>query len=147
MRPFHPRHQEILDNEPWLFPKATGQASGAWVRMSIEYARDNGYSLILEGDFKDPAMTLATAEEFAGLGRRVEVIGLAVRAECSRLDRLQRVVTELAVRGQVDATSIPVLQQVAVDAETVAAKVPYSRSPARLAHTAARHGRAFPPRW
>ncbi|MFI9630254.1 zeta toxin family protein [Streptomyces sp. NPDC052042] len=227
LRPFHPQHQKILDNEPWLFPEATGQASGAWVRMSIEYARDYGYSLMLEGDFRDPAMTLATAEEFAGLGRRVEVVGLGVRAERSRLDSLcrfleggrwtlpdrhdlayrmmpetiaaaeaspavhritvtdrsgadlyvndrspdsrwiskpaavnalhasrarqlppdeaacwlglhQQVVTELAVRGQVDATSIPVLQQVAVDAETVAAMDPNSQSPARLAHTAAR---------
>jgi len=172
-------------------------------------------------------MTLGTAEEFAGLGRRVEVVGLGVRAERSRLDGLdrflksgrwtlpdrhdlayrmmpetiaaveaspavhrititdrsgadlyvngrspdgrwtsepaavnalragrarplppdevagwldlhQRVVTELAVRGHVDATSIPVLRQVAVDAETVAAMDPDPRSPARLAHTAAR---------
>ncbi|MEU3657444.1 zeta toxin family protein [Streptomyces sp. NPDC032161] len=79
LRPFRPRHQEVLDNEPWLFPEATGQASGAWARMSIEYARDKGYSLMLEGDFRDPAMTLATAEEFAGLGRRVEVVGLGAR--------------------------------------------------------------------
>ncbi|MET8945471.1 zeta toxin family protein [Streptomyces sp. NPDC004542] len=227
LRPFHPQHQEILDNEPWLFPDATGQASGAWVRMSIEHARNNGYSLILEGVFRDPAMTLATAEEFAGRGHRVEVVGLGVRAERSRLDSLyrfleggrwtppdlhdlayrmmpetiaaseaspavqrititdrtgadlyvndrasngewtgepaavqalqasrarpfppdevagwlglhQQVVTELAARGQVDATSIPVLQQVAVDAETVAAMDPDPQSPARLAHTAVR---------
>ncbi|MGW2183889.1 zeta toxin family protein [Streptomyces sp. NPDC001732] len=90
LRRFHPRHQEILANEPWLYPEATGQASGAWVRMSIEYARDNGYSLVLEGDFRNPTMTVATAEEFAGLGRRVEAIGLAVRAERSRLDGLLR---------------------------------------------------------
>jgi len=227
LRRFHPRHQEILDNEPWMFPEATAQASGAWVRMSIEYARDNDYSLMLEGDFRDPAMTLATAEEFAGLGRRVEVVGLGVRAERSRLDSLyrflaggrwtpperhdlayrmmpetiaaaeaspavhrititdrsgaelyvndrssesrwtnepavvnalhasrarplppneaagwlglhQQVVTELAARGQVDATSIPVLQQVAADAETVAAMDLDPKSPARLAHTATR---------
>lgn len=90
LRPYHPRHEEILENEPWLFPNATGQASGAWVRMSIEYARDHRYSLMLEGVFRDPAMTLATAEEFAGLGYRVEVVGLGVRAERSRLDSLNR---------------------------------------------------------
>ncbi|MFI1569046.1 zeta toxin family protein [Streptomyces sp. NPDC020490] len=50
----------------------------------------------------------------------------------------QQVVVELAVRGQIDATSIPVLQQVAVDAETVAAMDPDPQSPARLAHTAVR---------
>ncbi|GAA0925023.1 zeta toxin family protein [Streptomyces thermoalcalitolerans] len=227
LRPYHPRHEEILENEPWLFPNATGQASGAWVRMSIEYARDHRYSLMLEGVFRDPAMTLATAEEFAGLGYRVEVVGLGVRAERSRLDSLnrfleggrwtppdlhdlayrmmpetiaaaeaspavhrititdrtgadlyvndrapdgrwtgepaavdalqasrarplppdevadwlglhQQIVTEFAVRGQVNATSIPVLQQVAVDAETVAAMDPDPQSPARLMHTAVR---------
>lgn len=89
LRSFHPDYQRLLDEEPWLFPQATGQASGAWVRMSIEYARDHGYSLILEGIFRDPAMTVATAEEFA-LTHRVEVVGLAVRAERSRLDSLHR---------------------------------------------------------
>lgn len=227
LRPFHPQHQEILENEPWLFPDATGQASGAWVRMSIEHARENRYSLMLEGVFRDPAMTVSTAEEFAGLGYRVEVVGLGVRAERSRLDSLyrfleggrwtppdlhdlsdrmmpetiaateaspavhrititdrtgadlyvndrspdgrwigepgavealqasrarplppdevadwlglhQQVVLELAVRGQVDATSIPVLQQVAADAENVAVMDPDPRSTARLAHTAVR---------
>ncbi|MGW0885708.1 hypothetical protein [Streptomyces sp. NPDC002671] len=50
----------------------------------------------------------------------------------------QQVVVELAVRSQVDATSIPVLQQVAVDAETVASMDPDPQSPTRLAHTAVR---------
>jgi hypothetical protein len=225
LRPFHPQHQEILDNEPWLFPDATGQASGAWVRMSIEYAREHRYGLILEGVFRDPAMTLATAQEFASHGYPVEVVGLGVHQERSRLDSLhrfleggrwtppdlhdlayrkmpetvaaaeaspavrrititdrtgadlyvndrnadgawtgepaavqalhasrdrplplddvaawlglhQRVVIELAARGQVDATSIPVLHQVALDAEIVAAMTPDSA--AVQAHAAVR---------
>nr|WP_031080311.1 zeta toxin family protein [Streptomyces sp. NRRL S-118] len=49
LRAFHPRYQELLDNHPLLFPNATAQASGAWVRMSIEHARDHEYSLLLEG--------------------------------------------------------------------------------------------------
>lgn len=227
LRPFHPRHQEILETEPWLFPDATGQASGAWVRMSIAHARDHGYSLMLEGVFRDPAMTLATAEEFAALGIPVEVIGLGVRQERSRLDGLhrfleggrwtpsdlhdlayrkmpetiaaaeaspavrrititdrtgadlyvnertndgqwsaepravtalqasrarplppeeaadwmglhQRVVVELASRGQVDATSMPVLRQVAIDGQTVAAMDRDPQSRARRDYAAAR---------
>ncbi|MCW7947311.1 hypothetical protein AAW14_36540 [Streptomyces hygroscopicus] len=55
-----------------MFPQATGQASGAWVRMSIEYARGHRYSLMLEGVFRDPAMTLAAARVFAMLGISVE---------------------------------------------------------------------------
>ncbi|GAA0464479.1 zeta toxin family protein [Streptomyces sp. NPDC046215] len=90
LRRFHPRYQELLEKQPLLFPNATGQASGAWVRMSIEHALDNGYSLMLEGIFRDPAMTVATAERFARAGHSVEVIGLAVPEERSRLDSLHR---------------------------------------------------------
>ncbi|MFI9206467.1 zeta toxin family protein [Streptomyces sp. NPDC053048] len=90
LRRFHPRYQELLETQPLLFPNATGQASGAWVRMSIEHALDHGYSLMLEGIFRDPAMTVATAERFARAGRSVEVIGLAVPEERSRLDSLHR---------------------------------------------------------
>ncbi|MEU5030034.1 zeta toxin family protein [Streptomyces milbemycinicus] len=90
LRPFHPRYQELLDTQPQLFPSATGQASGAWVRMSIEHALANGYSLMLEGIFRDPAMTVGTAERFARAGFTVEVVGLAVRPERSRLDSLHR---------------------------------------------------------
>ncbi|MGW9256372.1 zeta toxin family protein [Streptomyces albidoflavus] len=90
LRAFHPRYRELLDGHPMLFPNATGQASGAWVRMSIEHARSQGYSLMLEGVFRDPAMTVSTAERFAASRYSVEVLGLGVRAERSRLDSLHR---------------------------------------------------------
>ncbi|WP_281154702.1 zeta toxin family protein [Streptomyces sp. HYC2] len=90
LRAFHPRYEELLAEQPLLFPNATGQASGAWVRMSIEHARAHGYSLMLEGVFRNPAMTVATAEEFAAAKHTVEVLGLGVRAERSRLDSLHR---------------------------------------------------------
>ncbi|MFE1788964.1 zeta toxin family protein [Streptomyces sp. NPDC059525] len=38
---FHPQYEELLERHPLLSPSATGQASGAWVRMSIEHARDH----------------------------------------------------------------------------------------------------------
>ncbi|MFI9155683.1 zeta toxin family protein [Streptomyces sp. NPDC053367] len=90
LRAFHPQYEELLAEQPLLFPNATGQASGAWVRMSIEHARAHGYSLMLEGVFRNPEMTVATAEEFAAAHYVVEVLGLGVRAERSRLDSLHR---------------------------------------------------------
>ncbi|OII60605.1 hypothetical protein BJP40_00535 [Streptomyces sp. CC53] len=89
LRAFHPRYQKLLDGHPLLFPNVTAQASEAWMRMSIEHARDHGYSLILEGVFRDPEMTVATAREFAA-AHRVELVWLGVRAERSRLDSLHR---------------------------------------------------------
>ncbi|TCC33875.1 hypothetical protein E0H75_42210 [Kribbella capetownensis] len=85
LRFLHPQHDTIMETEPWLFLEATGQATAHWVKWSIEHARRANYSLILEGVFRDPQMPLATAEAFAG-SHTVEVIGLAVREEVSRLD-------------------------------------------------------------
>lgn len=90
LRVFHPQYELLLREEPQLFPNATAQASGAWVRMSIEYALAHRYSLLLEGVFRSPVMVVATATEFADTAYEVEVLGLGVRAERSRLDSLYR---------------------------------------------------------
>ncbi|MFI1285150.1 zeta toxin family protein [Streptomyces sp. NPDC020858] len=90
LRPLHPRYRELLDQDAQTRETATAQASGAWVRMSIEHALREGYSLLLEGVFRDPAMTLATAEQFARAGVVVELVALAVREERSRLDAVDR---------------------------------------------------------
>ncbi|WP_225828518.1 zeta toxin family protein [Streptomyces naphthomycinicus] len=90
LRAFHPQYEMLLRDEPLLFPNATAQASGAWVRMSIEHARTQGYSLILEGVFRNPEIVMATAAQFADAAYEVEVLALGVRAERSRLDSLHR---------------------------------------------------------
>ncbi|MET9610378.1 zeta toxin family protein [Streptomyces sp. NPDC006512] len=90
LRPLHPSYDELLTKDAQTRETATAQASGAWVRMSIEHTLQNGYGLLLEGVFRDPAMTISTAERFAAAGRKVEVVALAVREERSRLDALQR---------------------------------------------------------
>ncbi|KIF01041.1 hypothetical protein PL81_37785 [Streptomyces sp. RSD-27] len=90
LRPLHPRYQDLLVEDAQTREAATAQFSGAMVRMSIEHALHHGYGLLLEGVFRDPAMTIGTAEQFARAGRPVEVVALAVREERSRLDALDR---------------------------------------------------------
>ncbi|MFG2668934.1 zeta toxin family protein [Streptomyces sp. NPDC048387] len=90
LRPLHPRYRELLHADAQTRETATAQASGAWVRMSIEHALHEGYSLLLEGVFRDPAMTIGTAVRFSQSRFDVEVVALAVRAERSRLDALDR---------------------------------------------------------
>ncbi|MGA4867186.1 zeta toxin family protein [Streptomyces lavendulocolor] len=60
------------------------------VRMSVGYAREHGFGLVIEGVFRVPEMTVSTAEKFAAAGYQVKVVGLGVRAERSRLDSLHR---------------------------------------------------------
>lgn len=91
LRVFHPRYEEMMRTlSPEQAELATGQASGRWVRMSLDYARDNGYGLILEGVFRDPDTTLGTAEEFSTAGFTTELVAVAVREERSRLDGVYR---------------------------------------------------------
>ncbi|MFB6784877.1 zeta toxin family protein [Streptomyces sp. NPDC056352] len=90
LRPLHPRYQELLAEDAQTRETATAQSSGAWVRMSIEHALREGYSLLLEGVFRDPSMTIGTAERFAQEQVVVELVALAVREERSRLDALDR---------------------------------------------------------
>ncbi|MGA5559233.1 zeta toxin family protein [Streptomyces lavendulocolor] len=56
--------------------------------MSIDYAREHGFGLVIEGVFRVPEMTVSTAEKCAAADYQVEVVGLGVRAERSRLDCL-----------------------------------------------------------
>ncbi|MFV5994955.1 zeta toxin family protein [Streptomyces sp. NPDC056231] len=93
LRSLHPRYDELRREGPQTFETGTAQASGPWVRMSIDYALKNRYSLVLEGVFRDPAMTISTAERFAAAGFRVEIVALGVREERSRLDALHRFLT------------------------------------------------------
>lgn len=44
LRAFHPRYAELLADHPLLFPNATGQASGAWVRMPAAGGRSRNAS-------------------------------------------------------------------------------------------------------
>lgn len=81
---YHPQHDALMENEPWLFLEATGQATRHWVQWSIEHARKENYSLILEGVFRDPEMPHATARALAS-SHTAEVVGLAVREEVSHL--------------------------------------------------------------
>lgn len=110
LRAFHPRIEELRNEAPEVYEAATAQASGPWVRMSIEHALENRYSLLLEGIFRDPELTVGTADRFARAGFRVEVVALAVREERSRLDGLYRF---LNPEGEPSRWTPPQLQDLA----------------------------------
>ncbi|WP_306366647.1 zeta toxin family protein [Nocardiopsis sp. CC223A] len=90
LRQFHSAYDDLMEQNPLEMPNATARASGAWVKMSIDHARDNRYSLLLEGTFRDPEMTMDTAREFAESGYRVHLVALAVNERVSRMDTVSR---------------------------------------------------------
>ncbi|MFD7528581.1 zeta toxin family protein [Streptomyces sp. NPDC059849] len=135
LRSLRPRYDELRREGTQTFETCTAQASGPWVRMSIDCALKNRYGLILEGVFRDPAMTISTAERFAAAGFSVEIVALGVREEHSCLDALHWYLTPGT--GLTGRWTPPTLQDLSyrMMPETVAtAETP--RSPTTLPGTA-----------
>lgn len=99
LRLFHPDYQRFLDTDPAHMPDITAQASGAWVRMSIEYARQQGLDVIIEGTFRNPALPITEAERFKVAGFDTRVVALAVPEVVSRASTLDRFVEGMRSEG------------------------------------------------
>ncbi|CAD6016141.1 zeta toxin family protein [Agreia sp. COWG] len=97
LRAFHPAYARLLEDAPTEMPDATAQASGAWVRMSIDYARDHKVSVVIEGTFRNPDVTILEAARFHEAGYRTHVVALAVPGAVSRLSTLDRFVADARV--------------------------------------------------
>ncbi|MEU5859128.1 zeta toxin family protein [Nocardiopsis dassonvillei] len=90
LRAFHPRYRHIMRTEPLEMTGATGQAAGAWIGRSLDYALEHRYSVLLEGTFRNPLMVVQTAQRFKKAGYQVEAVGLAVAERTSLLSTVDR---------------------------------------------------------
>ncbi|QKW32461.1 zeta toxin family protein (plasmid) [Nocardiopsis flavescens] len=90
LRAFHPRYRHIMRTEPLEMTGATGQAAGAWIARSLDYALEHRYSVLLEGTFRNPLMVVQTARRFREAGYQVEAVGLAVAERTSLLSTVDR---------------------------------------------------------
>ncbi|WP_444960883.1 zeta toxin family protein [Nocardiopsis sp. M1B1] len=90
LRAFHPRYREVMRTENLAMPDATAQASGEFLRRSLDHAVAERYSVLLEGTFRNPLMVVQTAERFHQEGYQVEVVGLAVPERTSLLSTVDR---------------------------------------------------------
>ena len=84
LRAFHPHYRDLVTRDPIHAPDAFAPATAAWVRAAIDHARTRQRSLLLEGTFHTPELTLTTARAFSDAGFRVHV----VVAGASRADSL-----------------------------------------------------------
>lgn len=96
LRKFHPDYDLLLDTDPLAMPDATAAASAAWVEASLEHARVQRYSVLVEGTFRRSEVTLHTAEMFHTAGFRTHLVALAVPPWESRLCTLERFVADHA---------------------------------------------------
>lgn len=77
LRIFHPAYRSLLAEDPERAPAALAEATRGWVRAAIQDAIDGRHSLLLEGTFGDPDVTLSTAARFRQAGFEVRVVAIA----------------------------------------------------------------------
>lgn len=90
LRPFHPDYQRLLRDDPLAMPAATAAASARWVELSLEYAREHQYNVLVEGTFRRPKITLGTATAFHDDGYRTHLVAIAVPPWESQLSSIER---------------------------------------------------------
>ncbi len=100
LQAFHPRYLE-----PSLRASTAGQnelsrAAASWLQASLAHARENRYSLLLEGAFRSPSTALAVARRFADSNYQVHVVVAATRSEESLLSATSRGLRQMQQRRQ-----------------------------------------------
>ena len=61
LRQYHPDYDRLCDEEPLAMPERTAKASAVWIRMTMEYADENGIPAIVEGTWRNAATVLDEA--------------------------------------------------------------------------------------
>lgn len=77
LRIFHPDYHRLIDTNPENAGPTLADATRVWVRAAIQDALDNKRSLLLEGSFGDPDVTLSTAGRFRDAGFQVRIVAIA----------------------------------------------------------------------
>lgn len=90
LRGFHPAYDELLRNDLLAMPTVTQPAVNRWVELSLEHAAERNYSVLVEGTFRQPHVTLNTAKRFHDRGYHTHLVGVAVPAWETRLSIVER---------------------------------------------------------
>lgn len=90
LQAFHPRYLDTQFRQSPAGRKELSQVAASWLQASISHARENGYSLLLEGEFRTPNTALGVALRFADSGYDVHVATVAARDDQSLLAATSR---------------------------------------------------------
>lgn len=115
LRIWHPDYQTAVHDDPLQMPDVTKQASGYWLKRSVELSLSHGASLLVEGTWRDASVPQATLEQAREKGYRTHAVLVAVPPEVSRLDMLARYYEPLSA-GEPARWTPPAAHDQAVDA-------------------------------
>ncbi|MCC2028813.1 zeta toxin family protein [Microbacterium sp. YMB-B2] len=100
LQAFHPRYLEPSFRASTAGQNELSRAAASWLQASLAHARENRYSLLLEGAFRSPSTALAVARRFADSNYQVHVVVAATRSEESPLSATSRGLREVQQRLQ-----------------------------------------------
>lgn len=106
LRIFHPDYHRLIETDPENAGPALAEATRVWVRAAIQDAFDNQCSLLLEGSFGDPDVTLSTAERFQDAGFHVRIVAVASPPVLSMITAASRYLRSRAARTPARFTSL-----------------------------------------
>lgn len=90
LRQFHPDYHRVMREEPLRMPEVTAAVSGRWIQMCVDHAREQGFSALIEGTWRNAQVPLEGARAAKADGRRVDAVLVAVQPEVSRLGTMER---------------------------------------------------------
>lgn len=90
LQAFHPRYLDTQFRQSPEGRKELSQFAASWLQASISHARENGLSLLLEGEFRNAGTALGAALRFADSGHDVRVVTVAARDDQSLLAATSR---------------------------------------------------------
>lgn len=96
LRPYHPRYEQLLAEDPATAADRTGADVGLWVERGIAEAASRRYHSVIETTMRQPDVVARTAAGFASAGFRVELRVVVVDPEISRLGIYQRYARAIA---------------------------------------------------
>lgn len=94
LRQYQNDYWHLIENHPLEMPNATKQSSGAWIAMCVDEANRHGYSIVIEGTWRNANTVLDEARNAQNLERRTHAIIMSVPKELSRISILERYYTD-----------------------------------------------------
>lgn len=77
LRIYHPHYRDLISTQPEQAGEVFAEATRLWVRAALQDSLNGHRSLLLEGTFGDPDVTLATAARFRDAGFHVRIVAIA----------------------------------------------------------------------
>lgn len=97
LQAFHPRYLDRQFSLSSEGQQELSQLAASWLQAGISHARENRYSLLLEGAFRSPETTLGVARRFADSGYDVHMVAVATRDDESLLTTTSRGLRRLQI--------------------------------------------------